>query len=108
MCSKVSSFVVDLFASIGLHLPFLIFKYSCSLLVPFPIIISVCVAGNNIRVCHALCRHILDLELDIDIFIKVLKPLVDILAPKHKHHTIDLDDYDSPPPKRSRNNLDCE
>ncbi len=68
VCSKASSFVVDLFGSIGLHLPSFIFKYPRSLLVPFIVFTSVYVVGNNIRACHVLCHHMLAMELDIDIF----------------------------------------
>jgi len=36
-------------------------------------------ASNNIKACHALQRHVLALELDMDVFIEVLEPLVAVL-----------------------------
>ncbi len=71
VCSKAGSFVIDLFASTSLHLSFLISKILAFLLVPFFIVTSICVVGNNIKACHTFCCHILALKLlNIDIFTK--------------------------------------
>jgi hypothetical protein len=60
-----------LFASTSLHLSFLISKILAFLLVPFFIVTSICVVGNNIKACHTFCCHILALKLlNIDIFTK--------------------------------------
>ncbi len=56
-----------------------------------PIVISICVAINNIKACHALHWHILAIELDIDIFTEVLEPLVEVPTPKHKCPNVDLE-----------------
>jgi hypothetical protein len=75
---------------------------------PFSIVTSICAIGNNIKACHTLCCHILALEPDIDLFIEVLEPLVEVLALEQSCPNVDLDDFDSPPTKQSRRNLDCE
>jgi hypothetical protein len=108
VCFKASSFVVNLSTSIRLHLPSFILKYPCSLFLPFLVFTVVYVVGNNNKACHVLHCHILVLKLDIDIFTKVLEPLVEILTLEHKHPIVDMDDLNSPPPKHSRRNLDYE
>jgi hypothetical protein len=71
-----------LFASTGLHPSFFISKILAFLLVPFFIFTSICAVGNSIRVCHTFRCHILALKLlNIDIFIKVLEPLVKVPTP---------------------------
>jgi hypothetical protein len=39
-------------------------------------------ACTNIKACHALQRHVLASELDMDIFTEVLEPLVVVPIPK--------------------------
>jgi hypothetical protein len=45
--------------------------------------------GNTIRACQSLEHHIMALELDMDVFTKVLEPLVEVATPeldaKHVH-----------------------
>jgi hypothetical protein len=61
---------------------FFISKILAFLLVPFFILTSICVIGNNIRACHTFRCHIFTLKLlDIDIFTKVLEPLVNVPTP---------------------------
>lgn len=106
MCSKAGSFVVDLYAPACLHLSFLISKIPCFLLVPFPILISICVVGNNTKACHTLCHHILVLEPDIDIFTEVLDLVVEI--PTLDQSCLTINNFNSPPPKHLKRNLVCE
>jgi hypothetical protein len=40
------------------------------------VFIFIPLVGNNIKACHALCHHVLVLELNMDVFTKVLEPLV--------------------------------
>jgi hypothetical protein len=46
--------------------------------------------GTNIKACHALQHHILALELDMDVFIEVLEPLLVIPIPD----VVNIDDED--------------
>jgi hypothetical protein len=44
----------------------------------------------------------------MEVFEEVLEPLVQVPIPRGKHHVVPLDGEDSPPPKCSKQNLDCE
>jgi hypothetical protein len=48
------------------------------------------------------------LKLDIHIFTEVLEPLVEFPTLEQRRLIVDLNDFDSPPPKWLRRNLDCE
>ncbi len=72
------------------------------------IFIHISFVGNNIKVCHALCCHVLVLELNMDVFTKVLEPLVAIPIPEAIRLVVHIDDEDSPVFKQSRKILDCE
>jgi len=103
VCSRVGSFVVDLSASTGLFPPlslaFSLFVYSLVLvfiLIPF------------IKACHALCHHVLALELDMDVFTEVLEPLVTIPILEATHLVVNINDENSLVERRPKRILDCE
>jgi hypothetical protein len=48
--------------------------------------------GNNIRACHAFHHHVLALELDMDVFTKVLEHLVIVSIPEATHLVVNIDD----------------
>jgi hypothetical protein len=50
--------------------------------------------GNNVKSYQSLGRHILALELDMEVFLEVLEPLVEVATPdpKSKHiHSSNID-----------------
>jgi len=50
--------------------------------------------STNIKAGHALQDHILVLELDMDVFIKVLEPLLVIPIPEATRLVVNIDDED--------------
>jgi hypothetical protein len=60
------------------------------------VFIFIPLAGTNIKACHALQHHVLALELDMDVFIDVLEPLVVVPIPKATCPLVNIDDEDSP------------
>jgi len=53
-------------------------------------------------------HHVLALKLDMDIFTKVLEPLVIVPIPKASCPFVHIDDEDSPMFRQFKENLDCE
>jgi hypothetical protein len=72
------------------------------------VLIRIFFVGNNIKACHAFCCHVLALESDMDVFTKVLKPLVAIPIHEASCLVVHIDDEDSPMLKHFRKILDCE
>ncbi len=91
-----------------LFFSFSFLKFFVYYLFPVPILISIFATGNSIRACHTPCHHTLALELDIDLFMEVLEPLVGNSILEQSRGVVDLDDSNSPLSKRSNMNLDCE
>jgi hypothetical protein len=50
--------------------------------------------GTNIKACHALQHHILALELDMDVFIEVLEPLLVLPILEATRLVVNIDDED--------------
>ncbi len=65
-------------------------------------------ASTNTKACHALQCHILALEPNMDVFIKVLEPIVVVPIPKVTCPVVNIDDEDSPMERGPRRILDCE
>jgi len=63
-------------------------------------------ACTNIKACHALQRHVLASELDMDIFTKVLEPLVVVPIPKATCLVVNIDNEDLPMERQPRKILD--
>jgi hypothetical protein len=64
--------------------------------------------GNNIKAWHAFQHYVLAVELDMNVFTKVLEPLVNVPIPKVTRLIVNIDDEDllvERPPKRISN---CE
>jgi hypothetical protein len=64
--------------------------------------------GNNIKACHALQHHVLVMELDMDVFTKVLEPLVVVPIPEVTRLVVNIDDEYSTVERRPKKILDCE
>ncbi len=60
------------------------------------------------RACHALHCHVLTLELDMDVFIKVFEPLVIIPLLKATRPIVNIGDEDSPVEKQPKRILEYE
>ncbi len=90
VCFKVGSFVANLSISIALFLPFPQFLLClCVFSLGFHSFPLTC---SNIRACHAFYRHVLALEPNMDVFTKVLEPLVIISIPKATHLVFNIHD----------------
>jgi hypothetical protein len=64
--------------------------------------------SNIVKACQSLGRHILVLELDMEVFMEVLEPFIEVAMPEpnNKHlHNFDIDSFVK---KCSRRLLDCE
>ncbi len=58
--------------------------------------------GNTIKAYQSLGHHILALELDMEVFTKVLEPLIEVVMPKLDVKHIHNFEIDSPIKKRSK------
>jgi len=65
-------------------------------------------ASNIIKSCQSLGRHIMGLELDMEVFTKVLEPFIEVAMPKPNTKHVHNFNIDSPFKKRSKRLLDCE
>jgi hypothetical protein len=63
---------------------------------------------NNIKSCHALHYHVLALEPNMNVFTKVLEPLVIVSNPKATHLVVNIDDENSLMERWPKRILDCE
>ncbi len=72
------------------------------------VFIFIPLACTNINECHALQHHVLTLESDVDVFTKVLEPLVVVPIPKATCLVVNIDDEDSPMERQLRRILDYE
>jgi hypothetical protein len=72
------------------------------------VFIFIPLASTNTKACHALQCHVLALEPNMDVFTKVLEPLVVVHIPKATCPVVSIDDEDSLMERRPRRILDCE
>jgi hypothetical protein len=64
--------------------------------------------GNTIKAYQSLGHHILALELDTEVFIKVLEPFIEVAMPKLDVEHIQSFEIDSPIKKCSKRLFDYE
>jgi hypothetical protein len=65
-------------------------------------------AGNIIKACQSLGCHILDLESNMEVFTKVLKPLIEVATTEADIEHVHSFDIDFPIKKRLRRLFDYE
>ncbi len=65
-------------------------------------------ASNTVKACQSLQHHILALELDMEVFMKVLEPLVEVAAPKPNTEHVHNFNIDFLVKKRSKRFFDYE
>ncbi len=65
-------------------------------------------ASNIVRACQSLGRHILVLELDMEVFMEVLEPFVEVAMPKVDAEHVHNFNIDSLVKKHSKRLFDCE
>jgi len=105
VCSKIGSSVTNLSASIGMCLSS---KNSLSSLHQKLCLTILHLVGNIVKACQSLGHHILALELDMEVFMEVLEPFVEVamVKPNIKHvHSFNIDSHVK---KHLRRLLDCE
>lgn len=64
--------------------------------------------GSCLRTCQNLGRHVFLLELDLDVYLELLQPLLDEFEEQTNPMEEENSDPDVPMQKKSRFNLDCE
>jgi hypothetical protein len=72
------------------------------------VIIHISCASNSIRACHAFHHHVLALKPNMDVFIKVLEPLVAVPILETNHPVFHISVEDSLVLRWSMKNLDYE